>query len=288
MKNTENNMFEQFVYFILPYMIIIFGLIGNLLGLVSLAKRKQADSEIGPIHMYRFLFIIDSVVLITFINVTMERVYSIGLVYFHFFFCKLLIFFTLSLCSLSSFVLIYILIESFLSIKYPVESNLLRKNKPQFIYTIVIFFINLLYFSPIILSYNITQLKSTKINNNNVTSNLTCALESKNEILLTFINRILLPLILILFFSTILVYKILKSKNRINTFYNDRERRQFKNDVYLSVISILFNFIQYSFSLPLIIVGCIYDDTQSAIFFLCENIFYAKIIEVFFNNPTIF
>ena len=112
MKNTENNMLEQFVYFILPYMIIIFGLIGNLLGLVSLAKRKQADSEIGPIHMYRFLFIIDSVVLITFINVTMERVYSIGLVYFHFFFCKLLIFFTLSLCSLSSFVLIYILIES--------------------------------------------------------------------------------------------------------------------------------------------------------------------------------
>jgi hypothetical protein len=277
MKNTENNMLEQFVYFILPYMIIIFGLIGNLLGLVSLAKRKQADSEIGPIHMYRFLFIIDSVVLITFINVTMERVYSIGLVYFHFFFCKLLIFFTLSLCSLSSFVLIYILIESFLSIKYPVESNLLRKNKPQFIYTIVIFFINLLYFSPIILSYNITQLKSTKINNNNnnnVTSNLTCALESKNEILLTFINRILLPLILILFFSTILVYKILKSKNRINTFYNDRERRQFKNDVYLSVISISFNFIQYSFSLPLIIVSCIYDDTQSAIFFLCENIFH--------------
>jgi hypothetical protein len=105
--------------------------------------------------MYRFLFIIDSVILLSFINIIIEKVYSMGLLLLHFFFCKLFGFLTISLSSLSSFILIYILVESYLSIKYPVESNLLRKNKPQFIYMIVIFLINLVYFSPIILSYNI-------------------------------------------------------------------------------------------------------------------------------------
>ena len=79
-------MFEQFVYFIMPFMIIFFGLIGNLLGLITLGKRKQEDSEIGPIHMYRFLFIIDSVILLSFINIIIEKVYSMGLLLLHFFF----------------------------------------------------------------------------------------------------------------------------------------------------------------------------------------------------------
>ena len=193
-------MFEQFVYFIMPFMIIFFGLIGNLLGLITLGKRKQEDSEIGPIHMYRFLFITDSINLLSFINVVMDKGYSFGINLFSSFTCKLFLYLSISFYSLSSLILIYILIESFLSIKYPVESNLLRKNKPQFIYTIIVFIINLIYFSPVFLNFNIIELKST---NNNVTiSKLTCDIElNKNEIsIIMFVNRILIPLILIVFF----------------------------------------------------------------------------------------
>jgi len=88
-----------------------------------------------------------------------------------------------------------------------------------------------------------------------------------------FINRILLPLILILFFSAILIYKILTIKERMNTFYSKRERIQFKKDVHLSVVSILFNFVQYSFNMPIIFAVLINNDIQSPIFFFCLNIF---------------
>ena len=267
-------MFEQFVYFIMPFMIIFFGLIGNLLGLITLGKRKQEDSEIGPIHMYRFLFITDSINLLSFINVVMDKGYSFGINLFSSFTCKLFLYLSISFYSLSSLILIYILIESFLSIKYPVESNLLRKNKPQFIYTIIVFIINLIYFSPYFLNYNIIELKST---NNNVTiSKLTCDIElNKNEIsIIMFVNRILIPLILIVFFSTILIYKISTSKERMNTFYSDRERRRFYKDVHLSIISILFNLIQYSFNIPCIFVFFIINDIQSPVFFFSLNIFY--------------
>jgi hypothetical protein len=258
----------------MPFMIIFFGLIGNLFGLVTLGKRKQEDSQIGPIQMYRFLFIADSINLLSFINVIMDKGYSTGIYLFSSFSCKLFVYLSISFYSLSSLILIYILIESYLSIKYPVESNLLRKNKPQFIYTIIVFIINLIYFLPTFLNFNIIESTITG-NYNNTTSKLTCDIESnKNEIsILVFINRILLPLILIIFFSTILIFKILASRERMNTFYSNREIKRFNKDVHLSIISILFNFVQYSFSIPFIFVIFINNDVQSPIFFFCLNIF---------------
>jgi hypothetical protein len=281
MRIVENT-FEKFVYFMFPLMIIFFGLIGNLLGLMALRKRKQTDSEIGPIYMYRFLFITDSIILISFINVFMDKVYSTGPYYFTNFSCNLLSCLTISLISLSSFILIYILIESYFSIKYPVESNLLKKKKPQFIYTITIFIFNLIYFLPIFFHYKLIQEPSNINNNNNnnnttIISDLTCTVEpnEKHKIeTLIFINRIVLPLILILFFSTNLIYNVCTSTTRMNTFYSERERKQFKKDVHLSIISILFNLFQYSFSMPAIIIFFILNDEYSPTFFLAVDIFH--------------
>ena len=90
-----------------PLMIIFFGLIGNLLGLMALRKRKQTDSEIGPIYMYRFLFITDSIILISFINVFMDKVYSTGPYYFTNFSCNLLSCLTISLISLTQFIYMF-------------------------------------------------------------------------------------------------------------------------------------------------------------------------------------
>jgi len=268
----------------MPFMIIFLGLIGNLLGLVTLGKRKQADSEIGPIHMYRFLFIIDSIILFSFQILIIDEAYSIGIFLLSIFSCKLFIYLSFTLCSLSSFNLIYILIESYLSIKYPVESNLLRKNKPQFIYTTVIYIINLIYFLPIFLISGIIQVHP-RITNNNETFNLTCTFKTTEEHgvqALIFINRILLPLFLIIFFSTILIHKIYTSTSRMNTFYSDRERIKFKKDVRLSIISILFNFIQNAFSIPLFIEFFIFNNRHSLVYFLSINIFYLSYAFTFY------
>ncbi len=153
-----------------------------------------------------------------------------------------------------------------------------------FIYTIIVFIINLIYFLPTFLNFNIIESTVTgnNNNNNNTTSKLTCDIESnKNEIsILAAINRILLPLFLIILFSTILVFKILTSRERMNTFYSNRERKRFKKDVHLSIISILFNFVQYSFNIPFIFVILVNHDTQSPIFYFCLNIFN---LSFFFN-----
>jgi len=264
-------MFEYLVYFILPLTFIVFGLIGNILGLITLGKgmSHNLDRKIGPIYMYQFIFLIDSMLLISYINFYLDKIHSIGPFLFSNYSCKLLIYLNISICSLSSFILIYILIESYLSIKYPVESNLLRKKKPQFIYLIIILIVNLIYFSPFLLHYNLIQVQSSS-SVNNTRSTITCSIEpnEKHKIeLITFINRIFLPFIIILFFSTILIYKICAVKRRMTISYTERQRNHFKKDIHLSIISILFNIFQYSFNFPLIIVYFNFNDEQSVIYF---------------------
>jgi len=276
---ATENMFEQFIVYTLPKIIIGFGLIGNLLGLVTLMKRyQQLARGIGPIYIYRFLFITDSIVLLLYINGHLDRVYSMQSLFFSSITCKIFIFLSPLFYSLSSFLLIYILFERYLAINFPVDryplSNSFRKEKPQIIYTIIVFIISFIYFSPLISYSNIIEIHSN-INNENITW-LTCSIEPNVKKIvepLFFINRILLPFILIFFFSTLLICKIVESKGRMNSLYSDQERNQLKEDIYLSYISILFNLIQYLFLLPFIMIFFIYNDEQSAIFFLGVNIF---------------
>ena len=155
MKNAEN-MFEQFVYFIMPVMIVGIGLTGNLLGLIALKKKNGQEStdtkEIGPIYIYRSLFITDSIALVLSINLFFGLGHSTGPLLFSYISCKLFSFLYTVFGSSSSFFLIYILIESYLSITYPLEINLLRKRKPQLFYMTAVFIFNLIYFSPYFLN----------------------------------------------------------------------------------------------------------------------------------------
>jgi len=82
-----------------------------------------------------------------------------------------------------------------------------------------------------------------------------------------------MPLFLIIIFSIILIYKIFKSKSSIATFYSDREKLIFKKDVHLSIISILFNLIQFSFSLPDLITYYLYNE-KNITYVLNVNIYY--------------
>jgi len=142
----------------------------------------------------------------------------------------------------------------------------------------IIFIINLIYCLPVFLYSNLIQIKSV-INHTTTTTTVSvmCTLEpnEKHKIeIITLINRFILPIFLIIFFSTVLIYKIRASSTRMNTFYSEREREKFKKDVYLSIISILFNLIQYSFNIPIIIILFIFHDNESTIYFLGSNIFY--------------
>jgi len=52
-----------FVYYILPVLVFLFGLVGNFLALFMLAKRKELE-KLGPKNMYMYLFSTDTLFLV--------------------------------------------------------------------------------------------------------------------------------------------------------------------------------------------------------------------------------
>jgi hypothetical protein len=274
--------FEWFVLYVLPLLILCFGLIGNTMGIVVLARKKM--DEIGPLNTYRYIFIFDSIYILTIIVYYLQYSFSIDYIFSFNLTCKFFVYFVSTFSPISSLLLIYILIERYLSISYPVESNILNKNKIQSAYLIIIMILNLAYYSPVLYYYRSELKVNSTLNNYNRYHN-DCNSDSNGKhiiSILSFISKALLPLFLIILFSIILVYKIIKSKSSIATFYSDKERLIFKKDVKLSIISIFFNLIQFSFYLPLIFAHIISDQIDVTLLFTLYIYYFSYAFNFYF------
>ncbi len=274
--------FEWFVLYVLPLLILCFGLIGNTMGIVVLARKKM--DEIGPLNTYRYIFIFDSIYILTIIVYYLQYSFSIDYIFSFNLTCKFFVYFVSTFSPISSLLLIYILIERYLSISYPVESNILNKNKIQSAYLIIIMILNFVYYSPVLYYYRSELKVNSTLNNYNRYHN-DCNSDSNGKhiiSILSFISKALLPLFLIILFSIILVYKIIKSKSSIATFYSDKERLIFKKDVKLSIISIFFNLIQFSFFLPLLFTHIKSDEKNFSLVFTLYIFYFSYAFNFYF------
>lgn len=174
--------------------------------------------------------------------------------------------------SLSTLILLYILAERFLSIKFPVESNLLRKKKCQLIYFLSMVVVNSVYFIPTLVYHSI----QTKISDDNSRVEI-CELSDDTKIPISFflfISRTIVPLILMATFSMLLIYKIVKSKSRMATFYTARENEIFKKNISLALAAIEINFFIFFSNLPIIIIYQRRNIVQECFIILFSYVFY--------------
>ena len=288
MKKTQGN-FEFFVYFIFPLIVLGLGLFGNIMGSILLTVRKNL-SQIGPVNTYRYMLLTDCACLInTIIWNYFESALSIRFSALNDFACKTYKYMAYLLSSPSHLFLLYILVERFLVIKFPVESNLLQKKKFQLNYFITILVINIFYFMPILTYFNI---QTKVLDNNSTIRSCECKKDSIYiiEIQLYF-SRIFIPLLLIVLFSILLVYTIIKSKSRMSTFYTPRENVIFKKDINLSIMSIGINVLILSLRLPGIFLYynlISLPDYFSLFFYYLFNCIYAFKFYFFFSFNSLF
>lgn len=271
MRSTDNN-FEYFVHFIFPVIILVFGLLGNLFGLKVSTRNKLI--KIGPLKIYQYLFLIDSIYFIALINNYLAYSYSIGFSLISSFSCKIFRYLSYVFSPVSSMLLIYILIERYLSVKYPVESNMLQIKKIQYIYIISIVILNFIYFLPTFFYYDIRFIDLAL--SNSTTKTIICKIDDDNEVpfYLFFTSRIIIPSFFIFIFTILLIFKVIQIRNNILTFYSKSEIEKFRKDVYSAVISILANFIIVAFNLPISIIFFINGNYNNTVYMLSLNIFY--------------
>ncbi len=277
MVNIQTN-FEYFVYIIFGPLVLFLGLLGNVLGLVVL-RRKNLE-KLGPKRMYQYLFKIDLICLLIVLNNHLVQSFDMGFQVLSRLSCKLYMYFAYTFSPITPMILVYILIERYLAIKYPVESNLLRNKKCQLIYISVIVVINILYFMYIPFISDLKYESSL----NSTTNRTLCKIVRSKKITSYFVFsiRVLVPFTFIFIFSLMLVLKIVNSRNHVSTFYSRKENLLFKRDVYLSILAILSNFLMICFNLPLYIIFFIKEKDSNVGFVFCLHLYHMCYVIYFY------
>ena len=255
--SSKKSEMESIVYFIIPSIIFLFGMTGNFLGLLVLKSRSLR--KIGPIHMYRILFITDTIYLMSILKTNLQF-YDFDLLLVSDFWCKTYTYMLNSIASIPPMILVYISIERFISIKYPNRSHLMRKKSNQIVYLLAVLIFNFVFYLPVLYLYELKPNSFTSSTSHSFIHERCTFAESGNVLfLMIFTNRIFLPSFLMLTATCLLIQTIFNSRNRIHANYSYRENSIFRKDVKFAFTSLTINVMFIILNLPFIIAYFLFN-----------------------------
>jgi len=231
-----------FLSYIIAILIFFLGLIGNSTGLIVFIR---ISSKIFPT---RIIFIIYALINLLclfylFTKFLIKNIFSVLFYDISVSLCKIGYFLDYFLLSVANYVLVFISMERFLSIKFS-KLNTFKKKLNQFISIFIIVTYNFLLYTPSIyfLSFvnktNSTECDFIKNEYNNLMS------------LMEFINSSLVPFVIMLIFSGLLIQTVLKSRLRLLNLANQRDRIKLRKDIQLSVSLVVFNLAFFLLNAP--------------------------------------
>ena len=265
--NIIKNGLVFFIGYLFPPLVLLFGLIGNVLGLIILLNKDLIN--IGPRDTYRYLLISDSIYLLQIIVSNLEYSYDLNLSTLSNLSCKLWNYFNYSLAPVSSWLIVYISLDRCISIQKPKWRFTLRNRKNQFILFLIVLTICLFYYLPVGFYYE--KMTNENNNNNNESLLLICGfINSNSDLILSYMDgifRAVLPFFLMLLFNLILIYALIASRKRIVENFLADENQTFYKEIRLSFCSILMTLIYIILQAPVSITITVYKSFYSEFVF---------------------
>ena len=266
--------FQFFLNYIFPLFIFLIGWLGNIFSLIVLSNKEL--KKIGPKIIYQYLFIFDSIVLLYVITINLQLAYNLNVAIFYSLICKLYSYFNYPLGVLSPFLIVYISIDRYISIKYPARRFFLRKPKIQHIYFWLVFITSHLYYSPAAFFYDI----SSESLSNTTTSSPSCFFDNnESKILVAIMDlafRVIIPFTMMFVLTGLLIKSIFESRNRIVENFLAEQNRTFYKEIKLSFSSILVNLIYIFTQFPTTITYYYPQYFSNDVFVLTTYIFFAN------------
>ena len=254
------NVIDFFINYLFAPIVLVTGLIGNSLGISVLIKSKKLN-KIGPILIYKFLFISDTFYILQIMINYFGYAFSLDLTILSNLSCQIYIYFNYAFSAISPWLLVYILIERFISIVHPTNRFMLRKKLNQIIYIIILILFSLSCYIVAPLTYGV---QNNNIINNDVSNSsfLNCNFNNYEGQLITsyfdLFFRVLLPFILMTFISFLLIIFIsfvVKLKTESTELNRDNKvNRRIQKDIRFSFSSFGMNLLFIILNLPLTLV----------------------------------
>ena len=275
------NLIDFFVYYIFAPIVLAIGLTGNSLGLAVFTKSNKRLNKNGPILIYKFLFLSDTFYLLQIIIDYFGYGFNLDLTVLSNLSCQIYIYFNYAFCAFSPWLLVYILIERFISIGHPTKRLIMRKKSNQIIYLFILVLFNLCSYIIAPFSY---EVQDYSINNNNNESNLSYLncnfINYERQLIISYFDlfyRAVLPFILMIFISFLLIIIILfviNLKTQIKDLNTDKVNRRIKRDIRFALSSFGMNLLFIILNLPLSLVLFLPDYYISNTLFLATFYLY--------------
>jgi hypothetical protein len=279
------SMSDSFTYFvdsIFGPLVFVIGMTGNIISLIVLTNAKLKN--IGPLYMYRFLFIADSIylpqIIITYMgtgfNYNPKILSSLG--------CKVYQYFSYALDAVSPWVLVYISVEKFISISYPqAKFAKLRRKSVQFKSMIFLSLFAGVYYIAQPLCYELINTGS--LNQTHYRCTYINDVAQQVSSLMDTVHRVILPFSLMFVFSILLIGSIFMSRYRVHDSLVQDKR--LKRDIRFAISSFSMNLLFVILNLPMSVIEII-PNASSISFYTTLYLFFfsygVNFYVLFFTN----
>jgi hypothetical protein len=224
-------------YFYWPSLfLLVFGIVGNVfLFIIYLRLRKLSVS-----FYYRISAFIDLFASLNWLKIFLREEYSFFIVNISIFFCKISDFSIFSAFAISSWIQVIISIDRLFHIIYPTKCSILTNLKFQVSVLVIIFAVNLAYFSIHLIEKDLVY---TNVNGTNITK-ASCLFQTHSlDAMLSWlqIGNIVTSFIFMTLASCITIVFIVKSRQRLKTLANGKARKSQVRDIKFAITSISLN-----------------------------------------------
>ena len=270
------NPIEIFVYYAIPTLILSIGLIGNITGLIVFRDKKKLEA-IGPVFMYRLMFISDTVFLTglltaffstTFFQFTIHLVSDLS--------CKLFMYYGYISKNFAPIILTYISLDRFISTRFFSKRFLLKENLFQYLFILSFTLFNFLYYIPVFFYFKLTD--------GGLANMSECSLKDDNSVSLFYMDMSFLICVFsaMLIITFMLIYTVFASRRQVNTNYTQRQNLNFKKDLKLAIIAVFFNILYIFLYSPKTVFINFFSHVNDLIYFSTLYLYFLSLSSNFY------
>ncbi len=239
-------------------MVTLLGLIGNIISFIIFSCRRFENTIFST--YFRFVIIADSMSLLTSINKSLEY-FTIYLVKESDFCCKFLWYSNYVLFQLSSWTMVFISIDRYLSIAMPNKFPFRKSKNIQMFICLAISIFHMIFYSPILWSFHLLKTISYDNETNLTSKHSECDFDRSVRLdLMDIFDGSVVPFSLMILFTSLMLRTLFNTRKKTRTNHRtntlscsntkSKTSSSKQKDVRFAMISVILNIIFFALTFP--------------------------------------
>ena len=281
------NDYESIILSAMYFVTFLFGVIGNFICFLVFSRKNL--NKISEGFYLQAMAINDSIILIQELRHFLREAFNINLKLLSDLWCKLFMYMTFSIKSVTSWITVYVLFDRFISLKFNRRFQFRNNFKFKMLVVFLIYLTNLVTYIPSCIFRRIKEQDEIYTTLQNQTKE--CIFYTNEFLIITMdlIQSAILPAILMIIISVFTVFLIINSRKRLNTQVSTRENCRVRKDFQFTLTLTFLILLFLAAILPFILeeyIPILYIEHRFLYFILDNTIYFNAALKVLIYYMT--